>query len=238
MQDRYYVIAIIVILAICCLGGYVAVSGYINSNPPSLPFLAPGTPVTPIVVVVNTDTPSPVTPAAPPAGATNPVPVPSPLGAFQTIAAQTTGGPATATATKVTPAARPPTATLVPATAAASCDGFAYCPKGGPPDYALGVGGDPCRPNYIWGRVVDKNGNGLPNIRMRYKLVSSGDVTDAFTKSPPDPAGTYNFPAQSGSQWLVWIVDSGNQVSPQVPITAQVYAGTVNCPTRLDFQQK
>ena len=235
MQDRYYIIAIVVILAICCLGGYVAVSGYLNSNPSSLGFLTPSTSVTSVVVVVNTDTPGPVKSATPAMGAPTAAPVPSPLGAFQTIAAETTQGPPTPTGAR--PAALS-TATSAAAPATASCAGFAFCPKGGPPDYVLGVGGDPCRANYIWGRVTDKNGNGLPSITIRYKLISTGDVTDAQTKSPPDPAGVYNFPAPPGSVWQVWVMASGNQASPQVKVTAQAYGGAGNCPTRVDFVQQ
>ena len=48
MQDRYLVIAIIMILAICCLGGYVAVSGYLNSSPSTLGGLTTGVASTPI----------------------------------------------------------------------------------------------------------------------------------------------------------------------------------------------
>ncbi len=236
MQDRYYIIAIIVILAICCLGGYVALSGYLNSNPPALAFLTPGAPVTPLVIIVNTDTPGPAKSATPVVGAPTAAPVPSPLGAFQTITAGTTQVPATPTGAR--PAA-PPTVTPAAAPGTSSCVGFAFCPKGGLPDYVLGVGGDPCRQNYIWGRVVDKNGNGLPNITIRYKLISSGDVTDALTKSPPDPAGVYNIPTgQPGSAWLVWVADASNQISPQASITTRAYPGSGDCPTRLDFVQK
>ncbi len=234
MQDRYYVIGIIVILAICCLGGYVAISGYMNSNPSSFALLTPGAAASPIIVQVPTDTPGPTKPPATPVGAPTSAPVPSPLGAFQTIAASTTQLPPPPTASK--PQSNPPTAQ--PTAAAQSCGGFAFCYKGGPPDYTLGPTSN-CPPNYIWGRVVDKNGNGLPNIRIRHKLLSTGDVSDVFTKAPPDPAGAYNIPTgQPGSTWLVWIVDSGNQASPQVNIMTQPYPGAGNCPTRIDFVQQ
>ena len=232
MQDRYYIIAIVVILAICCLGGYVALSGYLNSNPPSVSFRTPGVLATPLVVLVSTDTPGPAKSATPVVGAPTALPVPSPLGAFQTIAASTTQLPPTPKPVSVSP-------TVQPTLAALSCIGFAFCAKGGPPDGSLGPGGADCPRNYIWGRVVDRTGNGMPNVRIRYKLVSEGDVTDAFTKAPPDPAGIYNIPTgQPGSVWLVWIVDAGNQVSPQVPLTTRAYPGSGDCPTRIDFVQK
>ncbi len=230
MQDRYYVIGIIVILAICCLGGYVAISGYLNSNPISFTPLTPGTAASPVVVLVPTDTLAPTKPPATAAGAPTAAPVPSPRGAFQTIAAATTPVPPAPTAPR---AVNSPTA--VSASSAPSCGGFAFCYRGGPPDYDLGPTSN-CPPNYIWGRVVDKNGNGIPNVQIRHKLVSTGDVSQVFSKSPPDPAGAYNIPTgQPGSTWLIWIIDSGNQASPQVSITTQAYTGAGNCPTRIDF---
>lgn len=33
MQDRAYAVAIFIILGICCIGAYVAVSGFLNANP-------------------------------------------------------------------------------------------------------------------------------------------------------------------------------------------------------------
>jgi hypothetical protein len=237
MQDRYYIIAIVVILGICCLGGYVAVSGYLNSNAPSLAFLTPGAPVTPVVVVVSTDTPGATLTLAPAGGPTAP-PLPSPLGAFQTIAAETTQGPATPTAAKT--AATPAPAVATPSAApASSCSSFPYCPKAGPPDFALGPGGKECPPNLIWGRVVDKNGNGMPNVRIRFKLVATGESDLVTTKGPPDPAGAYNSPTgQAGSTWLVWVTDGSNQLSPQVTVTTAGFTGSGNCPTRMDFVQQ
>src|SRR5512135_982268 len=84
MQERSSVIILVVILAICCLGLYVAVSGYRNSINPVAVLASPAAPATIVVVVLNTDTPAPATPAPTGPPATS-VPVPSPLGAFQTI---------------------------------------------------------------------------------------------------------------------------------------------------------
>ena len=224
----------IVILAICCLGGYVAVSGYLNSNPQGFSLLTPQSATTPIVVVVPTDTRGPTKPAATTVGARTAAPVPSPLGAFQTIAASTTQLPPTPTTARP---ANPPTA--APTSAAPSCSGFAFCPKGGPLDYNLGVGGDPCPRNYIWGRVVDSSGRGIPNVRIRYKLVATGESDSVVTKASPDPPGIYNIPTgQPGSAWILWVVDSNSQVSPQVPITTRAYPGGGDCPTRIDFVQQ
>ncbi|MCL4393407.1 MAG: hypothetical protein M1482_01070 [Chloroflexi bacterium] len=236
MQDRYYIIAIVVILGICCLGGYVAVSGYLNSNAPTLSFLTPGAPVTPVVVVVSTDTPVATLTRAPASGPTAP-PLPSPLGAFQTIAAETTQGPATPTVNKTAaPAAATTQAPTAPA--AATCDKFPYCPKGGPPDFALGPTGKECPTNYIWGRVADKNGNGVANVKIRFKLIDTGESDIVVTKGPPDPAGAYNIPVKPGSSWLVWVTDGTNQLSPQVTVTTAGYTGSGDCPTRRDFVQQ
>ena len=234
MQDRYLVVAILVILAICCLGGYVAVSGYLISHPPSLSALATGVAATPLVIVVSTDTPAPAQPAAAPRTATAP-PVPSPLGAFETIAAASTTQPTPPPPTAGKPVSPP---TVAPVTTGESCGTFTFCAKGGPPDFSLGPTGKECPTNYIWGRVVDKNGTGMPDMRIRFKLLATGESDNVVSKGPPDPAGVYNIPVQPGSTWVVWLTDAGNQISPQVTVTLQSYGGAGNCPTRVDFVQQ
>jgi len=241
VQDKSYAIAIVVVLGICCLGMYVAISGYLNSNPPAPVVVTPGVPATEVVITVPTDTPAPTTPVAALPGAPTPAPIPSPLGAFQTITAATTVVVATQPPTAPKPA---PTASPTPAlpSGAPQCGSFPFCVKGGPPDYDLGPGGDPCPRNYIWGRVVDVNGKALPNVRIRYRLDESGESGDsAFSKGPPDvhPGVYYIVTGQPGGKWVVWLVDSsGNQASPQISITTQAYSGAGNCPTRMDFVQK
>ena len=236
MQDRYLVIALIVILAICCLGGYVAVSGFLNSNPSALSALTPGVAATPISVAVSTDTPAATKPAATAPRAATAVPVPSPLGAFETIAAasstQLPPGPSPTTGKPTSPA---PTA---PVTAGQSCSGFSFCTKGGPPDAALAPQGRDCPSNYIWGRVVDKNGNGMPDMRIRFKLESTGETDVAVSKAPQDPPGAYNISAQLGGTWILWLTDGGNQISPQVKVLVKSYGGGGDCPTRVDFFQQ
>ena len=236
MQDRYLVVAILVILAICCLGGYVAISGYLISNPPSLSALATGVAATPIVIAVSTDTPAAArTVAAAPPSATAP-PVPSPLGAFETIAAASTTQQVPTRAPTAGKPASPPT--VAPVTTGESCGTFTFCAKGGTPDFTLGPTGNSCPSNYIWGRVVDKNGNGMPDMRIRFRLVATGEGDSVVSKGPPDPAGAYNIPVQPGSTWVVWLTDAGNQISPQVTVTLQGYGGAGNCPTRVDFVQQ
>lgn len=239
MQERAYAIVLVVILAICCLGLYVAVSGYRNSiNPVAAP-ASPAAPATLLVVVLNTDTPEPTRPqltAPPPTSA----PIPSPLGAFQTITSAATIAVPRGASPTVQPAS-PPAALSpapVPTVGVQSCSGFTYCPGGGPPDPQLAPTGDPCPRNYIWGRVVDMAGRGLPDVQIRFRG-PLGNMDRVTSKGPPDPPGIYNILAPPpGGNWTMWVLDAGGgQASPQVSIVAPVpYAGTGNCLTRVDFK--
>ena len=233
MQDRYLVIAIIVIIAICCLGGYVAVSGFVNSSSSALGALSSGVAATPIVVAVSTDTPAATRPAVTAPKVVTAAAVPSPLGAFETIAAASNtlvpSGPLPTVAKPTSPTQAPQVSQ------GQSCSGFSFCTKPGPPDAALGPQGRNCPSNYIWGRVVDQNGNGLPDMRVRFKLVSTGESDQVVSKGLPDPPGAYNIPAQPGGSWVIWLTDAGSQISPQVTIVPKSYGGAGDCPTRVDF---
>jgi hypothetical protein len=226
MQDRYYVIAIVLVIAICCLGGYVAISGYLNANPPSISLLTPGAPVT--VVLLSTDTPAPASPVVAVARTPTVAAVPSPLGAFQTIAAATTPGAPVPT---TRPATVPPAQPQQPPSQ--GC-GFPFCPKSGPPDSSIAPGGNECPRNYIWGRIVDVGGIGLPNVRIRFRG-PLGDSDQVVSKGPPDPPGIYNILAPSG-EFTIWIPGEGGAIdSPQIRVTVQGYQGVGECPTRLDW---
>ena len=234
MQDKTYVIAIIVVLGICCLGMYVAVSGYLNSNPGAFPDIVAGIQGTPVVVTISTYTPAPTQSVSALPGTPTIAPVPSPLGALQTITAAVTIVVPTPAPTR---AAASPTATGAPGFP--SCAGFAFCAKAGPPDYALGIGGDPCPRNYIWGRVTDTSGHGLRDRKIRFKS-PEGIMDNVTTKAPPDPEGVYNIPSiPTNTAWVVWLLDTGGgDASPRVTLTAQPYTGVGNCPTRIDFVQQ
>lgn len=234
MQDKYYAVALVVVLGICCLGIYVAVSGYINSNPSAINSLT--TPVfqaTQVVVNLATDTPAPTKLIPTQPFVATSAPVPSPLGAFQTITAATTLVAPTALPTSPRPAASPTVGAVT-----VSCAGFQFCPKPGPADSALAPTGADCPRNFVWGRIVDANGSGIPNVRFRYKT-PEGIQDQGFTKDRPDPPGAYNIPAPGGV-WTVWVIDAqGAAISP--PYTAslpQTYPGAGNCPTRIDFVQQ
>jgi len=233
MQDKTYVIAIVVVLLICCLGVYVAVSGYLNSNPDAFPTLVAGFQSTPVVVAIGTYTPLP-TPAviAPPATPTLPA-VPSPLGALRTITAAITIVVPTPTRAVVAS----PTFTTVSGFPA--CGNFPFCPRPGPPDLTLAPAGQECPRNYIWGRVVDANGRGLRDRRIRFKN-PLGETDTVTTKGAPDPEGIYNIPSvASGSTWEIWLLDAGGgDASPRVKVTAIAYPGIGPCPTRVDFVQQ
>lgn len=238
MQDRSSVIAIVVILAICILGVYVAVSGFLNSAPPPSSAITPAAQITPFIVTLATDTPAPAKPPIASSATVTPLPVPSPLGAFQTITAAVTPPPPQPTAPRATatPVASP--SSTSPQIVSPSCAGMPFCAQGGSADSTLAPTGAECPRNYIWGRVVDATGKGIPNRRITYKdPVGSGSTVE--TKGPPDPPGTFNIPAPAGN-WELWLVDaSGNRVSPQVKITMpQSFQGGGNCPSRIDFVQQ
>ena len=243
MQDRSYAIAIVLVLAICCLGMYVAVSGYLNSNPSAFTSLSatPAIPATFVVVVINTETPAPTKPGATLAAPPTSAPVPSPLGAFQTITAATTVTVPRGTPTVTPKAALPPTVPRppsVPSPSAQSCSGFLYCPSGGAPDAQLAPTGDQCPRNYIWGRIVDASGKGIPDVQIRFRG-PLGNTDKAQSKGPPDPPGIYNILAPApGGNWTLWLADpNGGQISPQITVIApQPYLGSGNCPTRIDFK--
>ena len=234
MQDKTYVVAIIVVLGICCLGMYVAVSGYLNSNPGAFPEIVAGVQGTPVVVPNSTFTLVPTQPVAALPSTPTIAPVPSPLGTLQTITAAV---PIVIPTPVPTRPAASPTATGAPGFP--SCAGFAFCPRGGEPDFALGFGGEACPRNSIIGRVVGLDQRGLRERTIRF-INPLGQTSSTTTKGPPDPEGKYDIPSvATGSTWTIWLLDtSGAEVSPRYKLIAQPYTGVGNCPTRLDFAQQ
>lgn len=233
MQDKSYAIAIVVVLGICCLGAYVAISGYLNSNPSALTFGTPILQATSIAINLPTDTPAPPTPAVVQTTRPTSAPVPSPLGAFQTITAATTIVIPSALPTPAIRTATP--AASVPA--APSCAGFSFCWKYGAPDAILGPTGNECPRNYIWGLVTDATGKGLPNVRIRHQA-PNGEYGETMTKDRPDVPGKYDILAPSGT-FVIWIVSGGAQLSPQVSVTVQPHTlGSSVCLMRVDFFQQ
>jgi hypothetical protein len=240
MQNRLYaIVVLVVVLGICCLGLYIAISGYLNNNP--YPFLATDRGTLPIFtaipIVIPTDTPAPLLTHTP--GAIKPTAAP-PTVPFISIPAPIAP---TATGAAPAPTLRPNTPAPSPtAQPVAGCGGFQFCNFGGPPDLSLapssGIG---CPSNYIWGRVIDLSGKGLADRKVRYKNVTSNEVLPPVnTKNTPDIPGKYDIPTGSpGGQWIVWMQgDDGSPASPQVTILTQNYVGAGNCPNRIDFRQQ
>lgn len=235
MQDKSSVVAIVVVLGICCLGMYVAVSGYLNGNPSGVLSTPPAVQATQVVVNIPTDTPAPIKPVTAQPGVPTIAPVPSPLGAFQTITAATTLIVPTQLPTAPRPAAS--ATTSAPQPASQSCAGFQFCSKGGPADLSLGPGGSECPRNYIWGLITDGAGKGIPNVRVRFKA-PNGDTGETVSKDKPDVPGKYDVLSPSGT-FVIWLLGAGEaQLSPQVSVLVQPYAGSGNCLMRVDFAQQ
>jgi hypothetical protein len=230
MQDRAYAVAIFIILGFCCIGAYVAISGFLNANPGGLQVAlnsSTETPTVGVTIVIPTETAAPPTFTPPP-------PTRTPKGFKPTDTPAVT---------------RPPTLDFIPTVATAeftatpaetatpsSC-GASYCPRQGPPD-ARGPKGDTCSTQYIWGFVVDPSGQGLSGVRVHFRE-AGGSEGDARTKGDPDPRGRFDFPAPTGT-WTVtiWAKDQTPISAPFQIQAGQAWGGSGNCPTRVDFIQQ
>ena len=230
MQDRVYAAAIFIILGICCLGAYVAVSGFMNANPDGLTLALNGPSATPTVgvtVEIPTETPAPPTHTPLP-------PTETPIGYQPTAIPEATRGP---TLDFIPTVATPEFTATLEATATPQGCGGSYCPRFGPPD-SRGPKGATCSQEYIWGFVTNQAGEGLSGVRIHFREID-GAEGDARTKGDPDPRGRFDFPAANGV-WTVsvWSKD-GESVSPAIQVRAgEAWGGTGNCPTRIDFVQQ
>lgn len=230
MQDRVYAVAIFVILGLCAIGAYVAVSGFMNANPDGLNLAlnrGTDTPTVGVTIEIPTET------AAPPTNSPLP-PTRTPEGFRPTDTPAVTRPPTLDFLPTIATPVETPTAE---ATATPPGCNASICPRLGPPD-SRGPGGNTCPPDYIWGFVTDKAGNGIPNIRIHLREIN-GAEGDARSKGDPDPVGRFDFPA-SGGTWsvTVWTRD-GDPVSPAIQVQAgQAWGGSGNCPTRVDFVQQ
>ncbi len=239
LQDRAFAVGVFVILGVCCIGAYVAVSGFFNANPsglslgqnvstpsPAATLLIPtGTVEIPTLTQVPTATIVAAPPTKTPKGfKPSPTPVdrgtPSP--AF--LADIPTVTPSVVS-TQVVATAPPPVS---------GC-GFAYCPRPKGPPTTDAPTGNVCPLNYLWGFVLDSGGRGVANVRVHYTN-PNGDAGETLTKAPPDPAGRWDVVAGGGT-WTIQLLDQNhNPISPPVPVEAHIPYTTGNsCPTRLDF---
>lgn len=230
MQDRAYAAAIFIIIGLCCIGAYVAVSGFMNANPNGISIglnSATQTPTLGVTIQIPTETPAPPTNTPLPATKT-------PFGFQPTDEPAATRGPTL----DFIPTLETPTETATPAaTATPRGCGAQFCPRLGPPDPRAPTG-NPCPDNYIWGFVLDKAGNGIGGMKISLRELNGGG-DKVTTKAPPDPEGRFDFPA-SGGTWTVQVVDRAeNPLSPPIQIQAMVaWGGSGNCPTRVDFIQQ
>lgn len=230
MQDRVYAVAIFIILGICCIGAYVAVSGFVNANPEGLQIglnASTATPTVGVTIEIPTET------AAPPTNTPLP-PTKTPEGFQPTDIPAATRGPTL----DFIPTIATPEYTATPLfTATPPSCGAAFCPRLGAPDPRAPTG-NPCPDNYIWGFVLDKVGNGMGGMKVSLRELS-GAADIVTTKAAPDPEGRFDFPA-SGGTWTVQLVDRREDpLSPPIQIQAMTtWGGSGNCPTRVDFVEQ
>ncbi len=233
MQDRVYAAAIFLVLGLCCIGAYVAVSGFMLANPDGLAIsLAQetATPTAGVTVEIPTETPAPPTNTPLPATST-------PEGFQPTAVPEATRGPTLDFIPTV--ATLEPSVTPTPEfTATPPGCGAPFCPRLGPPDPRAPTG-NVCPGNYLWGFVTDASGNGVPGVRVKFRGEGGGGDIKTTKAGPADPAGIYDFPATSGI-WTVSVVDRDeNEMGPAFQVQAgQGWSGSGNCPTRVDFIQQ
>lgn len=232
MQDRAYAVAMFIVFGICCIGIYVAVSGLLNANPNGLTIAllnqATETPTVGVTIEIPTETPAPPTNTPPPPTRTPRGFVPSPTPGFTR--------PPTLDFLPTVPTPEPFTPTPVPSPTPPGC-GAEFCPRPGPPD-PRAPGGNPCPPNLIWGFVLDRNGQGMVGIKVTFRD-DHGNAGEKDTKGPPDPPGIYDFPV-AGGIWTVQLAGRRDTTrsTPFQVAAGQVWTGSGNCPTRVDFIQQ
>jgi hypothetical protein len=226
MESKYHAIAFMVVLAIVCLGAYVAVDAILSGGRTPLISLATPTRLTipegdqTIVIPGSIPTDTPVVPPTPAVPTATPVlPTPTPVPATPTPVPV----PATPTSTE-TPGG--PTSTPVPPT---PLGGYQYMPDG-PVHSECG------RPAaLIYGWVRDAQGKNLEGVRVR---VSDqwGNVAEAISKGGNE-AGYYDVVRgmETVTWWVVVVDGAGNSLSPEV--TIEPVQGVAACWYQLDWRR-
>jgi hypothetical protein len=245
LQDRAYAAGIFIVIGICCIGAYVAVSGFLNSSPSGFNIdLGASATETPgeetAVAGLNTPITFPDTPIAGTISAA--IPSVTPKGFEPSATPPSRGTPSPAFLADVPTAAPSDTPGSEPSPTAAQAATVCraqFCPRIGVPDAAIAPTGRACPDNYIWGVVYDHNGKGIPGALIHF-IDPSGAGSNVAAKGPPDPAGRYDIPTAGGGVWKLQLRDgNGNPLSPVVQIQArQIAAGSDTCPTRVDFHQQ
>ncbi len=233
LQDRAYAVGIFVILGICCIGGYVAFSGFLNVSQGGLNLGLNGATATiaeqPTAETTNESLAQVTVPPLPTITVSPGGTLASPNGTPRTT-------PTAATLTEI-PTITPATTVPSPTSASQGCPGFPFCARLKGPPSADAPTGNPCPANYLWGFVLDSSGNGIPAARVRFRN-PSGDTGIIIAKSIPDPPGRYDIPA-AGGIWVLQLVDgNGNPLSAAVSMQAHVNFTGGGCPTRVDFVQQ
>lgn len=205
MQDRTYAIAFLLILAIICLGAYVAVTTVLFR--PRVPTISLGTPTPPAPLEVTATPTLPLfpTPTSPPSLVTPVAPTPTPP------------PPATPTpSSSLTPTPEPtpmgPTPTPAPPT-----------PVGGVLYQVLRVEGPyGGQGRYIRGIVYDAEGKPEPGVRV-HAYTDADDLGIKISKSSPSDMGQYDFPVGStpGFYHLVIVSEAGQPISPVCDVDYQ-----------------
>lgn len=235
-QDRAYAVGIFIVLGICCLGAYVAISGFTNANPNGLSLNLNSATLTPTTQSAEIVTETIGLATVPPLITLTPgQPTNTPKGFIPTATSPTRGTPSPAFLSDLS-TATPTTFARVasPTTTAARCSS-PFCPRIGPPDANLAPTGRACPTDYLWGIVYDKNGVGIPNMEIRYQQIN-GVSDHVFTKGPPDTrVGGYDIVASSG-QWVLQLFASSKAQSAQFTVQVRAPSGnSTTCPTRVDF---
>lgn len=261
-QERIFPVAILFVLGICCIGAYVAVSGFMLASPngPDLSFLnsvrttaafnagtvtssaeratrLPGTSTpgpTAVSAATLTITPVGFKPSATPSPSRTSTEPPIPA-ALPNV---------TFAVTRQASAPGPqPGQTTAPTQAGSfnSACGFEFCPQPGPPDANLGPTHQACPSGYLWGQAYDENGKGVGGS-LGWKVVATreGSTAEAFPlKTRPDPEGIWNVATGGGGSWTLQLLDGNNR-----PLSSKygIAAGNVNgpggtCGTRVDFKK-
>lgn len=215
MQDRTYAIAFLLILAIICLGAYVAVTTVLFS--PRAPTISLRTPTPPATLEVTATPTLPLfpTPTSPPSLVTPVAPTPTPP-----PPAIPTPSPSPTPAPEPSPTGPTPTPALP-----TPVGGFLYRLRS--------IEGPNCqRGAYIRGRVYDAQGNGEPGVRV-HLFNPWGYSRIKETKGDPE-RGEYDFVLGGDSALFhIEIVNSAGQaISPTWDID---YEG--GCTTFLDWQR-
>ncbi|MFQ5886398.1 MAG: hypothetical protein ACE5II_04095 [Anaerolineae bacterium] len=194
MQDRTYAIAFLLILAIICLGAYVAVTTVLFR--PRVPTISLGTPSPPTSLEVTSTPTLPLfpTPTSLPSLVTPVAPTPTPL-----PPATPTPSPSPTPTPEPSPTA--PTPTPAPPT---PVGGFLY--------RLLSIEGPNCqRGAYIRGRVYDAQGKGEPGVRVHlFNPWGYSEIKE--TKGDPDNRGEYDFVlGPDSARFNIEIVNSAGQ---------------------------